>query len=264
MTERTVVIKIGGSTLGRSDTSLSDMVALQQLCTRVVVVHGGGAEISRWLNRMGLESKFVNGLRVTGEEELRVVTAVLAGLVNKTLVRQLYDAGGRAVGISGVDGGLAHAAITNPSLGCVGEVDRVDTTVLAALLEAGFMPVISPVCWGTAAAAGGMLNVNADEVAAEIAIALGAASLIYLTDVPGILDASGRVIPHVCAGEVESLITTGIIRGGMIPKARTCVRAAHHVARTRIIDGTAAHALLRENDIEPGGTTIDTAELARS
>ncbi|NLE95297.1 MAG: acetylglutamate kinase [Dehalococcoidia bacterium] len=264
MTEQTVVIKIGGSTLGHSDTSLLDMVALQQRGKRVIVVHGGGAEISRWLNRMGLNSQFVDGLRVTGEEELRVVTAVLAGLVNKGLVSQLTEVGGRAVGISGVDGRLAHATITNPSLGYVGDVDRIDPAIITTLLQAGFMPVISPVCWGTAADKAGLLNVNADEVAAEIAIAIRASSLIYLTDVPGILDAGGKVMAHVAAGDVERLINAEVIRGGMIPKARTCMRASYHVARTRIIDGTAAHALLHEDDIQPGGTTIDTEELARS
>lgn len=264
MTEQTVVIKIGGSTLGRSDTSLSDMVALQRRGARLVVVHGGGAEINRWLTRMGLESRFVDGLRVTGAEELRVVTAVLAGLVNKTLVRQLTEAGGRAAGISGVDGALAHATVTNPSLGCVGDVDRIDPAIITALMESGFIPVVSPVCWSETTDAAGMLNVNADDVAAEIAIAIRASSLIYLTDVPGILDASGRVLSHIAAAEVECLISAGIIRGGMIPKARTCMRAARRVARTRIIDGTAAHALLHEDDVEPGGTTIDAEELARS
>ncbi|MBN1152482.1 MAG: acetylglutamate kinase [Dehalococcoidia bacterium] len=264
MTEQTVVIKIGGSTLGRSDTSLSDMVALQQRGTRVVVVHGGGAEISRWLDRMGLESRFVDGLRVTGEEELRVVTAVLAGLVNKTLVSQLIEIGGKAVGISGVDGGLAHASVSNPALGHVGDVDSVDPALITTLITAGYIPVISPVCWGRMAGQAELLNVNADDVAAEVAIALRATRLIYLTDVPGILDASGRVIARVAADDVESLISAGTVRGGMIPKARTCVRASRFVARTRIINGTVAHALLHEDDTEPGGTTIDREELAGS
>ena len=262
MTEQTVVIKIGGSTLGHSDTSLADMVALHARGASVVVVHGGGAEISRWLSRMGLESNFVGGLRVTGEEELRVVTAVLAGLVNKTLVAQLLESGGRAVGISGVDGGLARAAVTNPSLGYVGDVEHVDSAVVTALVAAGFIPVISPVCWGSVAGRAGLLNVNADDVAAEVAIAIETSSLIYLTDVPGILDSTGHVMARVRADDVEPLINAGTIRGGMIPKARACVRASRRVPRTRIIDGTVAHALLRENDLEPGGTTIVTEELA--
>ena len=262
MTQQTVVIKIGGSTLGHSDTSLSDMVALHARGTRVVVVHGGGTEINRWLSRMGLESKFVDGLRVTGEEELRVVTAVLAGLVNKMLVAQLLDAGGKAVGISGVDGGLARAAITNPSLGRVGDVEHVDPGVVATLVAAGFIPVVSPVCFGSISGNTGLLNVNADDVAAEVAITIGASSLIYLTDVPGILDSTGHVMTRVEAADVEPLINSGTIRGGMIPKARACVRASRTVPRTRIIDGSVAHALLREDDIQPGGSTIVTEKLA--
>jgi acetylglutamate kinase len=262
VTEQTIVIKIGGSTLSHSDTSLTDMVALQKHGTGVVVVHGGGAEINRWLARMGLESRFVDGLRVTGEEELRVVTAVLSGLVNKMLVAQLMEAGGRAVGISGVDGGLAQAVVSSPSLGYVGEIEYVDSSAVIALLTAGFMPVISPVCWGPSAGDTHLLNVNADDVAAEIALALDAASLVYLTDVPGILDATGRVMGRIADTDVEPLIARGTIRGGMIPKARACMRASRRLAQTRIIDGTVPHALLRENDVERGGTTIVTKELA--
>ena len=262
MTEQTVVIKIGGSTLGHGDTSLTDMVALHSRGTKVVVVHGGGPETSRWLTRLGLESRFVDGLRVTGEEELRVVTAVLTGLVNKQLVAQLLDAGGRAVGLSGVDGGFARAKVTNPSLGRVGEVDRIEPAVVNVLVAAGFIPIISSVCWGEVDGRTALLNVNADDVAAEVAIALGASSLIYLTDVPGILDGKGRVMRRVAAEDVETLIEAGTIRGGMIPKARACIRASRTVPRARIIDGTVQHVLLHEDDTEPGGTTIVTEKLA--
>jgi acetylglutamate kinase len=256
LTAQTVVIKIGGSTLGHGDTSLEDMVALQARETRVVVVHGGGAEISRWLSRMGMESRFVDGLRVTGPEELHVVTAVLAGLVNKLLVSQLSERGGKAVGLSGADGGMVRAVVANPALGRVGEVAAVDPHVLNTLLAGGFIPVVSPVCSETNGGQIGLLNVNADDVAAEIALALSASSLIYLTDVPGILDSTGQVIAYVAAHEVEPLIDAGVIRGGMIPKARACMRASRVVPRTRIIDGTATHALLRESEPDPGGTTI--------
>lgn len=262
MTAQTVVIKIGGSTLGHGDTSLSDVVALQTRGTNVVVVHGGGAEISKWLSRLGLESRFVDGLRVTGDEELRVVTAVLAGLVNKMLVAQILEHGGKAVGLSGVDGGFVTAAITNPALGNVGEINCVDPRLLNTLLGAGFIPIVSTVCWSPVGGHSDILNVNADDVAAEVAIAIGASSLIYLTDVPGILDSAGQVISHVSAHAVEPLIGAGTIRGGMIPKARACMRASRHMPRTRIIDGTAMHALLREDEADPGGTTIVTDKLA--
>ncbi|TFH36352.1 MAG: acetylglutamate kinase [Dehalococcoidia bacterium] len=261
MTAQTVVIKIGGSTLGHGDTSLADMVALHARGTRVIVVHGGGAEISRWLSRLGLESQFVDGLRVTGPEELRVVAAVLAGLVNKMLVAQLVENGGKAVGVSGADGELARAAVTNPALGHVGEITVVDPHLLNTLLAGDFIPVVSPVCLGTVSGHEVLLNVNADDVAAEVAVAVGASSLVYLTDVPGILDSTGQVIAHVAAQEIEPLINGGVIRGGMIPKARACMRASRGVPRTRIIDGTATHALLREDDPDPGGTTIVTEEL---
>ena len=262
MTAQTVVIKIGGSTLGHGDTSLSDMVALHARGTNVVVVHGGGAEVSSWLSRLGMESRFVDGLRVTGDEELRVVTAVLAGLVNKLLVAQLLAYGGKALGLSGVDGGLVRAAITNPGLGNVGEITGVEPQALNALLSSGFIPVVSPVCWNPAGVSGGLLNVNADDVAAEVAIAIEATSLVYLTDVPGILDAEGQVIPRIAAHDVEPLISAHTIRGGMIPKARACMRASRYMPQTRIIDGTVAHALLREDEANPGGTTIVTDELA--
>ncbi len=262
MTAQTVLIKIGGSTLGHGDTSLSDLVALQAGGTNVVVVHGGGAEVSGWLSRFGIESRFVDGLRVTGDEELRIVTAVLAGLVNKTLVAQILAYGGNAVGLSGVDGGGVSAAITNAALGNVGEVDLVNPRLIRTLLGAGFIPVVSPVCWRSEHGHSGLLNVNADDVAAEVAIAIEATSLIYLTDVPGILDSNGRVISRVAARDVEPLISGGTIRGGMIPKSRACMRASRHMPQTRIIDGTAPHALLREGDSEPGGTTIVTDELA--
>lgn len=261
MTAQTIVVKIGGSTLGHNDTSLEDTVALHARGIRVVVVHGGGAEITRWLSRLNLESRFVDGLRVTGEEEVRVVTAVLSGLVNKTLVLQLNQRGGRAVGISGADGALARARITNPALGRVGDIDEVDPSLLRTLLDAGFIPVVSPVCWGSVDGSAALLNVNADDVAAEVAAAIEASSLVYLTDVPGILDSKGQVLPCVAARDVSSLIASGVIRGGMIPKAHAGLRASRRVPRTRIIDGTAAHALLRELEADPGGTTIVAEEL---
>jgi len=256
LTAQTVVVKIGGSTLGHNDTSLEDLVAIQQRGVRTVVVHGGGAEITKWLSSLGLKSSFVDGLRVTGEEELRVVTAVLSGLVNKTLVLELMSRGGRAVGLSGVDGGLIHAAISRPALGFVGEIESVDAPLLTTLLDAGFLPVVSPVSWGSCGDRTSLLNVNADDVAAEIAVAVSASSLVFLTDVQGVLDERGSVVSTMTAWQVEQMIGSGSIRGGMVPKARACVRASRVVPRTRIIDGTAAHALLREFEQNPGGTTI--------
>jgi len=256
LTAQKIVVKIGGSTLGHGDTSLEDLVAIQQRGVRPVVVHGGGAEITRWLALLGLKSSFVDGLRVTGEEELRVVIAVLSGLVNKMLVLELVSRGARAVGLSGADAGLVRAVVSRPALGFVGEIDTVNASLIETLLGSGYLPVISPVSYGASGGHPTLLNVNADDVAAEIAVALSASSLVFLTDVPGILDGEGQVVAHADTKHVEEMIASGAIKSGMVPKARACIRASRSVNRTRIIDGTAAHALLREFEANPGGTTI--------
>lgn len=262
MNTRTVVVKVGGSTLGQNDTSLADLVSLQQRGLRVVVVHGGGSEVSGWLKRLGLGTQFVDGLRVTGKDELPVVTGILAGLVNKTLVCQIEARGGSAVGLSGVDGLTVRASIGKPELGYVGQVSNVAPAALIALLDAGFIPVVSPISLGEIDGAATLLNVNADDVAAEIAGALNADSLVYLTDVPGIMNASGDVFTRMTVSEAEGLIADGTIRGGMIPKARACIVASRSTRETRIIDGTVEHALLSEFDQNAGGTTIVRDELA--
>jgi len=262
LSTQTIVVKIGGSTLGHNDTSLADLVTLEQEGFRVVVVHGGGNEVSAWLKRLGLGTQFVDGLRVTGGDELPVVTAVLAGLVNKQLVCRLRSLGGNPVGLSGVDGGLVQASIQNPSLGYVGRVERTDPTVLRQLLDGGFTPIVSPISFGEAHGGASLLNVNADDTAAEIALALKADKLIFLTDVPGIMDEKHAVYSRLTASEADGLIADGTIRGGMIPKARACMMASRSTGETRIIDGTVEHALLRESKTNPGGTTIVRNELA--
>ena len=262
MIGHTVVVKIGGSTLGQSDTSLADLVSLQKRSERVIVVHGGGGEVSQWSSRLGLESRFVGGLRVTGEDELGVVAAVLAGLVNKRLVLQLNALGGSAVGIAGLDAGLISAEVRQPELGYVGEITYVDTHLLSALLNAGFLPVVAPVCHGVHEGSETFLNVNADDVAAELAIATGASRLVFLTDVPGILDERKQVLSRLTVSAVRQLMADGVVQGGMLPKARACAAASRSVAEARIIDGTAEHALLREFDHSVGGTSIVRDELA--
>ena len=229
---------------------------------KAVVVHGGGGEVSNWSSRVGLQSTFIAGLRVTNQEELQVVTAVLAGLVNKRLVLELNNAGGNAVGISGVDGGLIAADVMNPALGYVGDVGSVKTRLLSTLLDSGFLPVISPVCYGKREGTRTLLNVNADDVAAEIAIALRASRLVFLTDVPGVLDTHKKVLPRLSTSDVARLTKDGVIQGGMLPKTRACVVASQVVQETRIVDGTTQHALLREFDDQVGGTSIVRDELA--
>ncbi len=253
-----IVIKIGGSTLGQHDTTLEDVVELQKRGRPVVVVHGGGKIITDWLAKQGAATKFVNGERVTDETGLNVVTAVLAGLVNKQLVAAINHLGGKAAGISGVDGGLFKAQIKKPELGYVGEVGKVETGLLSALFEAGFVPVISSISLNAAPTNKGplLLNVNADTAAGEIAAALGAEKLVFLTDVPGIADREGNLIPRLTIGEAEALIASGTASGGMIPKIRAGIRALAGGRAARIIDGRQPHALLNELNNSSGGTTI--------
>ncbi|MCH7712711.1 MAG: acetylglutamate kinase [Chloroflexi bacterium] len=223
-----VVVKIGGSTLGSHDTSLRDLVTLQQEGTAVVVVHGGGNVISQWMQRQGIPPRFIRGLRVTDAASLEIVVAVLTGLINKELVSGLQALGGRAIGISGIDGGLLEARIADPELGFVGEIQQVNGGVLKAILDSGYIPMVAPLamhCHDGSEHAGGALNINGDTVAGELAFALGAQRLIFLTDVEGIMDGNGRVIPRLDRRTAKLLSTSGVIRGGMIPKLDACLRA---------------------------------------
>ncbi|HEY8491145.1 MAG TPA: acetylglutamate kinase [Dehalococcoidia bacterium] len=238
---RPVVVKVGGSTLGEADTTAADLAALQREGVPVVVVHGGGKVINRWLDLHGIESRFVRGLRVTDQAALDVVVAVLAGLVNTALVAEIAAAGGRAAGLAGPDGGTVLAEQMDPELGRVGRVTAVRTELLEALLAAGVMPVLAPIGLD---ADGGLLNINADTVAGEVARALAAASLVFLTDVPGVLDGDRAPLPRVTREEVARLSAAGVIAGGMMPKVEACLRAAEAGATARIVDGRQAHALL--------------------
>ena len=252
---KTVVVKIGGSTLGNRDTTLEDIITLQGLRINVVLVHGGGSVISQWLRRVGKEPKFVDGLRVTDAETMEIVLMTLAGKVNKDLVSGLQALGGRAVGLCGLDGGLILGKRKSEALGCVGEVTAVDLTPLRALADAGFIPVVAPIAVGDGCEA---LNLNADTAAAEIAVALRAEKLIFLTDVPGIKDSGGQLIPQMTAAQVRELVQSGVISGGMIPMAEACLRALDGVSRTHIIDGRVPHALIRELFTDEGVGTMIT------
>lgn len=246
MTDDILVVKIGGSTLGAHDTTLLDVVALQRRGLRPVVVHGGGATISDWLNALGVPTRFERGLRVTDARTLEVVVAVLAGLVNKQLVAALEAAGGRAAGLSGADGGLFKAWHADESLGFVGEIADVDTRSLLDLLEDGFVPVVAPIGleWREESPTGQLLNINADTAAGAVAAALGARWLVFLTDVPGIRGEHGATLPRLTASESEALKDAGVIRGGMIPKVEACLRAAASGCRCLIADGRAEGALV--------------------
>jgi len=254
-----IVVKIGGSTLGSHDTTLQDVVALQKEGKKVIVVHGGGKIISDWLSRQGVATKFIRGERVTDKPTLDVVTAVLAGLVNKEIVADINHLGGKAVGISGVDASTVQGRVKDPAFGYVGIVQKVDTALLTLLLGVGFIPVLATV--GLAISENNedpvkLLNINADTAAGEIAAAVGAESLLFLTDVPGVADKSGKVLRELSADDVESLIASGVASGGMIPKLEACLKALDSVGSALIIDGRQAHSLLKSIRGELPGTVI--------
>jgi acetylglutamate kinase len=255
---KVIVVKIGGATLGSHDTAIEDIVYLQQQGKSLVVVHGGGKVITDWLEKRGIATRFVHGERVTDEATLEVVVSVLAGLVNKEIVADINSLGGKAIGISGVDGGLIQGRIKDKALGYAGEVVRVNSDPVEALLKAGYIPVIAPVSLhaGKSAKAPKVLNVNADVVAGEIAAAIGAERLIFLTDVVGVCDQSGSLLPRLAPDDAEALLASGVVSGGMIPKIKACLRALSGTSTTRIIDGRQPHALLNEIEGKGGGTTI--------
>jgi acetylglutamate kinase len=255
----TVVVKIGGSTLGAHDTTLKDLVELQRRGARPVVIHGGGKIISEWMAARGVRPKFVRGLRVTDSAVLEIVVAVLAGVVNKSLVSSIQALGGRAVGLSGVDGGLLTAKQGDPELGLVGGEVFADPELVRAVMLAGFIPVIAPVAARLSedgAIEDSMLNVNADTAAGRIATALKADRLVFLTDVAGVLDSSRRVIPRLTEGQAHTLIRSNVVDGGMVPKLEACVTALGRIDHAQIIDGRRPGALLESLSGRPDGTRV--------
>jgi acetylglutamate kinase len=259
--KRAIVVKIGGSTLGTHDTTLEDLVELQQQGESLVVVHGGAKVTSEWLARLGIPTSFIKGLRVTDAETLKVVTAALSGLVNKELVVAIQSLGGKAVSLSGCDGNLLRASVKSPELGYVGEIMSVDPTPLELLMDTGYTPVVSPVSSGLVEGRMMLLNVNGDTAAGEIAAALAAEKLIFLTDVDGIHDGSGKTIPRLNLAGAKDVLSSGAASGGMVPKIEASLRALTTAKAVRIIDGRVAHTLLdnitgqtRQN--KSGGTTI--------
>lgn len=240
---KVVVVKIGGSTLGSHDTALEDVAMLSKLGVKVVVVHGGGATISRWLELVGQKARFVNGLRVTDDEAMEIVTMVLAGKVNKEIIAALLRLGVRAVGLSGLDADLIRARQIGAELGRVGEITHVNPEILESLFVLGYVPVVAPIALD---GRGMSLNINADTAAAEIAVAVKAEKIVFLTDVVGICDGNRNLLPYLSKSQAEELIRAGVITGGMIPKAQACCRALDSVNAAHIIDGRVANALLRQ------------------
>ena len=253
------VIKIGGATLGQHDTTIEDIVELQRRGQALVVIHGGGKLITEWLSKQQIPTRFVKGERVTDKASLEVVVSVLAGLVNKELVSAINGLGGQAIGISGIDGAMIQASIKNAELGYVGSITKVNTTVLEMLLQSGYVPVVAPLGLAVPQKPDEfpqILNINADDVAGEITAAIGAERLIFLTDVAGVCDSSGKLLPRLTPAEVEPLMASGVISGGMIPKIKACLRALPDTPTARIIDGRQPHALIKEIEGNDSGTII--------
>ncbi|MBA7630039.1 Acetylglutamate kinase [subsurface metagenome] len=253
------MIKLGGATLGSQDTTTEDIVYLQHQGKPLVIVHGGGKLITEWLTRQGISTRFVQGERVTDRATLEVVISVLAGLANKEIVAAINGLGGQAVGISGVDGAFIQGRIKGTELGYVGSVAKIDLTPVEVLLRANYIPVVAPISlrsFDKSDEAIRMLNINSDIVAGEIAAAISAERLIFLTDVVGICDHSGKLLPRLSPAEAEALMASGVASGGMIPKIKACLKALSNTSTTCIIDGRQPHALLREIERGSTGTTI--------
>lgn len=263
-TGKIVVIKYGGSAM-QSETLknsvVRDVILLHLIGVKVVLVHGGGPEITELLTRLGKETKFVGGLRVTDRETVEAAQMVLAGKVNKSLVNLIECSGGRAVGLCGMDGHMISAVQKDPALGYVGRITAVDPTPVLDLLEKGYIPVVSTLGCDDA---GNVYNVNADTAAAKLAATLRAESLISLTDTAGILrdkDDPATLISRVTVAETEQLIADGVIAGGMLPKVECCTDAIRGgVRRVFIIDGRVPHSILIETLTDEGIGTMFEGE----
>lgn len=247
---KVIVIKYGGNAMiseKLKDSVMRDIVLLSLIGVQVVLVHGGGPEITDMLQKLGKQTQFVDGLRVTDAETADVVQMVLAGKINKTLVNLIGQKGGRAIGLSGIDGQMIQARVRDERLGYVGEITKIDVRPILDVLDKGYIPVVSTVGCDTQ---GHVYNINADTAAARIAGELGAESLIAMTDIGGILrdkDDPNTLIPVIHTAEAHALITSGVICGGMLPKVTCCMDAIRWgVHRVFIIDGRVPHAILIE------------------
>jgi len=269
--EETVVIKYGGHAMGEEEAAREfarDIVLLEQTAINPVVVHGGGPQIAAMLSRLGIKSQFSGGLRVTDAATVEIVEMVLAGSINKQIVSHINQAGGKAVGLCGKDGNMVIARKAGASgdaqggasladvvdLGFVGEPEKIDTSVLDQIIGRDLIPVLAPIASGPN---GETFNVNADTFAGYIAGALKAKRLLLLTDVPGVLDKSKKLIAEMSVNDVRKLIADGTISGGMIPKVETCITALEQgVEGVVILDGKERHAVLLELFTDHGAGTL--------
>ena len=255
-----VVIKYGGNAMINEDLKqqvMEDIALLWLIGVKVVLIHGGGPEISDTMKKFGKKSEFVNGLRVTDKETVDIVQMVLAGKVNKTLVNLLQMKGGHAVGLSGIDGGILEASMKDEALGYVGEITKIRTRPITDLLEKNYIPVISTIASDRQ---GNTFNINGDTAAASIAGALGAERLIMMTDIAGILrdkDDPSTLIPAITVSDAKQLFEEGVISGGMIPKVDCCIEAIEKgVKHVVIMDGRVPHSILMELLTDEGAGTM--------
>ncbi len=259
-----VVIKYGGNAMINEQLKqqvMEDIALLWLIGVKVVLIHGGGPEISETMKKLGKEAVFVDGLRVTDKETVDIVQMVLAGKVNKTLVNLLQMKGGHAVGVSGIDGGIIEAKVKDERLGYVGEITKIRTQPITDLLEKNYIPVISTVAMDKE---GNTYNINGDTAAAYIAGALGAERLIMMTDIAGILrdkDDPTTLIPELTISQAKTLYDEGVISGGMIPKVDCCIEAIHKgVENVIIMDGRVPHSILMEILTDEGAGTMVTGD----
>ena len=257
-----VVIKYGGNAMVNEQLKqqvMEDIALLWLIGVKVVLVHGGGPEISDTMKRLGKEAVFVDGLRVTDRETVDIVQMVLAGKVNKSLVNLIQTKGGHAVGLSGIDGGIIEAKVKDERLGYVGQITKIRTQPITDLLEKNYIPVISTVASDRQ---GNVYNINGDTAAAFIAGALGAERMIMMTDIAGILmdkDDPSTLIPQITVEEAKKLYDSGVISGGMIPKVDCCIEALEHgVDNVIIMDGRIPHSILMELLTDEGAGTMVT------
>ena len=259
-TGKLVVIKYGGNAMVNESLKqqvMEDIVLLWLIGVKVVLIHGGGPEISSMMQKLGKEPKFINGLRVTDKETIDIVQMVLAGKVNKDLVNLLQTKGGHAIGLSGIDGGILECQMKDEQLGYVGKITKIRTKPIEDILEKNYIPVVSTVASDRQ---GNAYNINGDTAAAHIAGALGAERLIMMTDIAGVLkdkDDPSTLIPEITVSQAKALYDTGVISGGMIPKVDCCIDAIEHgVENVVIMDGRIPHSILMELLTDEGAGTM--------
>jgi acetylglutamate kinase len=263
---KTIVVKYGGNAMINGVLKaavIQDVILMSCVGIRTVLVHGGGPEIDEMLKKIGKESRFIDGLRYTDGETMEIVQMVLCGKVNKDITALIQRAGGKAIGLCGIDGAMLKAVRKDDEFGLVGDIEEVDTSILNSALNAGFIPVVSSVAYGLGIDSGKPLNINADIAAAKIAAALGAEKLVLMTDVQGILrdvNDSDSLIKTAARSELDHLKKNGTISKGMIPKVDCCALALDNgVKKASIIDGRLSHALLIEMFTDEGIGTMLTS-----